>query len=430
MAKIRFATGQVVTFDGNPTDADIEEVAGQLKIAPEQPAVDDRFITSPFSLSAGPQDQAKIGLNDLATGMYPIKAANWLAEEVKRPLMNKVREDTAGLSNKSLLPTNIPTSNIIPTSPMDVGMKLAGAAYHKIQPEVTPQKIARGAGEIITDPRSYLDVANNVAGLAGLDKALNPTKEILLNKAQKLTTEILQPPKAELAGYIERGKTMPAIDEATKEITTSKTYGELQKKIEKTISNIMEERNNLIKEPRLVGDYTQGLQDEIARLKGMGQATPTEIKQMEDTLSREANWVKNNPITRVTLQARKEELQRMTESILQKNADGGYVQPSRKMALDIVRRGLKESIEAGQSRVAELNARYGGLLRAKELIAGQEALAQKAIPQNILQRIFRLITQPKDIPEEIARGALERQSGLAGTTSKIGRLVRDAKTSI
>ena len=144
---------------------------------------------------------------------------------------------------------------------------------------------------------------------------------------------------------------------------------------------------------------------------------------MEDTLTREQNWMKNNPITREGLQGRKEELQRMTESVLQKNADGSYVQPSRKMALDLVRQGIKTAVEAGDSRVAELNSRYGGLLDAKELLAKQSARADIAETPSVMRRVVDAIMHPK---QTIVDRALSTQEGLLNKTGKIKSLTEKA----
>lgn len=44
MAKIRFETGQVVNFEGDPTQADIEEVTAQLNLKPSEPQESSSFL--------------------------------------------------------------------------------------------------------------------------------------------------------------------------------------------------------------------------------------------------------------------------------------------------------------------------------------------------------------------------------------------------
>lgn len=403
--------------DREPTEQDVRALVGQKEPTP----VETRkpYFSLATDLSG---QQETITPMDIVTGTMPMKGVNILSENVKKFGKKAVNPLLEKLSNEPLMKKeNLP----IPTSVSDIGMR-AGT-------QVTPRQIGDVASDILLDPRTYM-----VGGMGkGSQKAVSAAEEAMipitagqtakkLSKAQKIVTELLQPSKGELTSYIERGKTMPAIEEATKEITASKTYGELRQKIEKTISNIMKERNTLIKEPRGVGDYTKRLQNYILELEQMGQVTPSELKQMRDVLMREQTWVKNNPIYRTTLQTRKERLQKLTDSLLQKTERGDVIdtQPARNRALNEIRRGIKEAVEAGDERVSQLNSRYGGLLKAKELISGQEALAQKAVPENILQKIVSFITRPGDIPGAVARAAADRQGSLLSKTKMIEKLVR------
>lgn len=266
-------------------------------------------------------------------------------------------------------------------------------------------------------------------GAKGISNALNPPPETLLNKAEKLTTEILQPPKQELAGYIAKGEKMPAIEEAMRVIKKSKSYGELKTNIDNAISDTMDFRNKILRENnRPIGDYTKQLQDYISELKVKGQATPPEIQQLQDVLGREKDFLSTHTLDRISGQARKEYLQKLTDSLLQKSEKGLIIdtQPARNRALDLLRRGLKQGVEGNDYKIAELNSRYGGLLKARDLIAGQEALAQKAIPESLKTRLLRFLTRPQDIPAEVARGALERDAGLFSKTKKIQKLITKA----
>jgi hypothetical protein len=274
-------------------------------------------------------------------------------------------------------------------------------------------------------------VIDSTAKEAGkqLKQKFTPPPEAYLKKAEKLTTEILQPSKQELSGYIARGEKMPAIEEAMTTIKKSKSYGELRGNIDKAISETMDFRNKILKENnRPIRNYTKHLEKYIDELKSKGQATPPEIQQMGDVLARENEFLRNNPLDRIGGQARKEYLQRLTDTLLQKSEKGLVIdtQPARTRALDLLRRGLREAVEGNNYKIAELNSRYGGLLKARELIAGQEALAQKALPQNLLSKIMRFITRPQDIPGEVARAALERNAGLSRKTGNIQKFVTKA----
>jgi hypothetical protein len=288
------------------------------------------------------------------------------------------------------------------------------------------------------------EVLTGIQGLAqkGITKAVKPfipSPEKMLTKAEKLTTEILNPPKGELASYIARNKKMPAIEETMKVINKSKNYGEIGKNIDNVIKDTMSLRNGLLEQYDIVegnkslGDYTKGLKDYIKTEIAKGQSTSSEIRQMQDVLNRELEFLKTNPLNRVKGQLRKEYLQDKTESLLQKTEKGDIIdtQPTRNRALDQLRRGLRQEVERGldgenKSYITELNSRYGGLRRAKELVSGQEALSQKAVPQSLLERVFRLITKPQDIPQEVAREAFKTQQGLSKKTQTVESLIRRA----
>jgi hypothetical protein len=237
----------------------------------------------------------------------------------------------------------------------------------------------------------------------------------------------LQPSKGELASYLEKGKKMPAVEELARTIKKSKNYTELRQNVDNSIKTIMGERNTILKQNnRRIGDYTKELKNYIDDLKVRGQATPSEIQQMEDVLLREKDFMSKNPLDRLTGQSRKEYLEDLTDSLLQKTERGAIIdtQPARNRALDKIRQGLRKEVEGNNYKIKELNSRYGGLREARKLVAGQEALAQKAVPESVLQKLINIITHPKDIPGEVARGALDRQMNLIKRTSKIETLMR------
>lgn len=260
--------------------------------------------------------------------------------------------------------------------------------------------------------------------------------ENLTNKATKLTTEILQPSKTELANSLSRGREMQAVTQASENMKQAKSYTDLRLHLDDVIKKTMEERNGLLKQidtsngnATIGSGYISKLEKYIADQEAKHLATPTELRQMRQVLESEKMYFSKNPITRYSGQLRKEDLQALTDTLLQRDAKGLVTdtQPARNKALDQLREGLKEAVEGDFGKIKSLNSKYGGLKRAKELIAGQEALSRKALPENPIQKIGRLVFHPKDIPAAVGEGALDRQNSLLNKTKKVSDLMQRAK---
>jgi len=302
------------------------------------------------------------------------------------------------------------------------------------------KQVVEMAGQVADIATNPADLLTLVPGLKvapkvikGMEKTVSGVKKAgktrAYNKAEKITTEILQPSKGELASYLERGKPMPAIEEMARTIKKSKNYTELRQNVDNSIKKVMDERNTILRQNnRRIGDYTKELKNYIDDLKAKGQATPSEIQQMEDVLLREKDFISKNPLDRLSGQSRKEYLQDLTDSLLQKTEHGDIIdtQPARNRALDKIRQGLRKEVEGNNYKIKELNSRYGGLREARKLVAGQEALAQKAVPEKLMVRLLRFLTHPQDIPAEVARGALERNANLFNKTKAVQKLVTRA----
>ena len=307
-----------------------------------------------------------------------------------------------------------------PEDPMDLGARAQQAAIAGIAAPV-----AEGA----------FKVAKNVPKIPEFVKygTFDLSPENLTNKAEKLTTEILQPSKNELARSLEQGKQLPAVKQVSRIAKPVKTYTDFKSHINDVVKDTFDERNlKLSSNNKKVGnDYIKRLENYIGEQKKLGQSTESEISQMQDVLERERQHFSSNSMDRLTAQKRKEYLQDLTDSLLQKSEHGDVIdtQPARNRALNELRKGLKEAVEDGDKSIAELNSRYAGLKRAKELISGQEALSKKAVPESIPQKALRFITKPHDIPGDVARGVLEKQSGLASKTKKIQQLMERANRS-
>ncbi len=264
-----------------------------------------------------------------------------------------------------------------------------------------------------------------------INNILNGNPTDLISKAEKLTTEVLQPTKSELANALERGKQLPAVEQAAKVIKASPDYQSLNQNLYTSINDIFTKRNEILKNNNydIKPNYMDNLQKVINDTKAAGQATDSELQQMNDVLSREKAWYMNNgnKLSRLDGQSRKEFLQDQTQSLLTKLQTGDIIdtQPARTQALNALRSGLKDAVEGGDAKIAAYNATYNGLKRAKELVSGQQAMEQKAVQQSALQKTVQMVTNPTQIPSIMARNAAEqRASSLLRSTSKIENLMK------
>jgi hypothetical protein len=259
-----------------------------------------------------------------------------------------------------------------------------------------------------------------------------PSADSMVSKAQKLTTEILQPPKADLQNAYERGDSYRPIEVATRYISKAKNYEELQNRLQQVMDAKIKERNFLIKRYNrpIGGTYTQPLEEYITEQRRSGQVPQNELNTMQEVLDREKAWLKRQrKMNTVKAEARKEMLQRQTESLLERQADGKVTDrdPARNRALDKLRKGLKEKIEISHPQIKRNNADFSALMEARNLAAGQRALAQKAVPENIFQKIVSILKNPRDIAGEVTKTAFERQKSLASKTKQVESLMSRAR---
>lgn len=262
------------------------------------------------------------------------------------------------------------------------------------------------------------------------------TPEQLIGKAEKLTTEILNPTKQALSRNIIRGQKTPAVEQAAKVITKSKTYRELGNNLDDVVKTSFGERNAILSKNnfKVTPDYMKPLQEMINAEQISGQVTPAEIQQMQGVLNRELKFFNQKGLTRIEAQARKEYFQDLTQRLLKQKTSGGTLvtQPARLKAMDALRSGLKTAVEGNDPEVAQINSTYEGLKEARRLVADQQALADKAITpgftEKLLQKlpIIKSFFNPKDIPGQITKAVAGRQGTLAKKTVTIQELMRKA----
>lgn len=330
--------------------------------------------------------------------------------------------------------------NPLTKGPMGLGLNMAGINETKgfiPAPETGYGQGFENAADAAQLVHGVLPVVEGVSEISKF--GINPTKESLMNKAQKMTTEILQPSKGELQTYLKQGRQLPAVEQATNYMDEVKDYGQLRRRLDDVISGKFGERNSIMQEAnKPIGrEYVRPLIKEIKQQRSLGQAKPSELKDMKDVLSREFDFLRKNNLDTVGAQSRKEYLQDLTEKLLEHRDNGEKIitEPARHRALDSLRSALRGEIEKVDPRIGPINETYAGLQSAKELASGQEALAQKAIEPGLIDRIVNKIPivrsifrNPMELPIEIARGSLNREKSLSSSTRKISDLVKKARS--
>lgn len=274
------------------------------------------------------------------------------------------------------------------------------------------------------------------SGTVVLKEFVKPNPEKLIKKAEKLTTELLNPSKSELATAISQGNQLKAVSETAKIIKKSQNLSQVREGVKAEINNKFKIRNEILQSDnyKIGGDqYISRLKHEIIRQEKLGQATPAEIMQMKQVLAREQAFITKNggKIDRVNAQARKEYLQDQTERLLVRDAKGvnTSTDPARSRAMDALREGLKEAVEGGDRRVATINSSYDGLKRANKLISEQEALLQRTVPPSLAEQAINLLRDPKNslIGRLIDSNKNISNKNISNKTSKIEKLMRRAR---
>lgn len=291
---------------------------------------------------------------------------------------------------------------------------------------------AIGATELV-NAAVPLAKAGIKTGVKALKKATT-TPEKALAKAQKLTTEILQPSKTELIPYYERGMELPAVEEATKVISKAKNYGDLIEKISTVKRQNMLKRNKLILSDNYnVGpEYLRDLEQLIRSKASDGVTSRNELKTMAEVYKRQLNFIKQRggKITRMQAQKLKEDIDDNIMKTLQSLSEGKSIiaNPAEDQALASVRLGLKKIVQGGNPEIEALDATYGGLKRAQTLLAGQKGLATKSLEQGLLGKIpiindiLNVFLRPSQAPFQVTRMAGKMQRQLPKTTRQINEL--------
>ncbi|MBP7118452.1 hypothetical protein KBA63_00030 [Candidatus Woesebacteria bacterium] len=250
-------------------------------------------------------------------------------------------------------------------------------------------------------------------------------------KVEKLATELLQPSKnqiklAKLAG----DSTSNAVKEYIKVAEQVDSFDTALQRLAENTSKDFVERNRILQENNFKIDpidAVQRLEKHIATTEAKKLTPKPVIEAMKEVLANEKEWLaKNNP-DRVSAQARKEEIYKEAKPLYKKQEAGNALgsEQGRIKAFEQLGKGYKKAVEAGDVRVRDINASYGGKMGAMEMLAGRSALALKAISPTLLQKlagpIVDLISASTGAGSAafVAKLAAKQQSSLPKITQKI-----------
>lgn len=271
------------------------------------------------------------------------------------------------------------------------------------------------------------------AGSKAISKAIPiTTPEEMVSKAENITQRILNPSKDVIADSLLKNSKIPAVREAAKVIRKSPNEKALLVNLDDAIKTNFTERNLILESNnyRMTDNHIKNLETFINERKLAGQVNPSELRQMENVLAEEKAWyVKNkDSFNRVGGQKRKEYLQNITESLIEKRADGtkAITQPARKQALDVLRSGLMKEVEGNDLRVRDLNSTYSGLLDAKEMLANQAAIVEQNASKGTMERLVLLVQSAANPQAAAINIALKNAKNISRTSSQIEKLMANA----
>lgn len=270
---------------------------------------------------------------------------------------------------------------------------------------------------------------------AGYGKFIKPKLIKNLNtKAEKLATEILQPGKSEIKLAKMRGtSTSKTVKEYVKSVQVAENFDDAVKQLKETLANDFSKRNNLLKKKNFTLKQErvfEPLEQHIKNAEKKGLTDPKKIQEMKRVLQREKQWLKNNNPDRVAGQIRKEAIYDEAAPIYKKIDKGTLTgaEEGRAKAFELLGKGYKKTVEAGDDAIRLINESYGGKKGAIELLAGRGALADKAMTPTAIQKlfmpVFEFISQSTGAGSAsfVAKLALKQEQNLATLTKKLFKL--------
>jgi len=425
--------GQVVEFDKEPTEKDIDEAAAMLSKSSSKTKQADKPNAVKETVKEAAKQTGRAfagpGLSEYIPGLESntTLAAADTGNKIGQNIANEM-----GVPNEPNLPIEFGQSMRFDVNPNSVTAGMIGGALDprsvagmKFAPQVA--KSAAGAAE-----RAGMTAMSKIESQA---TTLAKSSKVM-KQAEELTTQILQPTTTELADSIARGRTLPSIKRGAESITKARNFDELVGSLKNTTKELFEERNAILGEfNKPVGNEVLESLEEFATIQNKSRRySPNQLKIIDEVASREAQFLNDNPsIDIIKAQARKEELQKLTSQLLEKRKAGTISgrESMELQAYDALRSGYRKAILKALPRekaavVDKINSKYEGMVDATELAAKQQAKAVKEIPNTLPEKISAVFgwspkyTTLRFLTKEYI--GLAGQSKLAKTTQKVADL--------
>jgi hypothetical protein len=206
------------------------------------------------------------------------------------------------------------------------------------------------------------------------------------------TAQLLRP--SDIAEYIGKEKTHPAVIEVSNIIKKSKNPEIAISDINKTTNELFSKRNALItKNNKLVQpQHLTDLSNYIDDVVNNGTATDAQIKAMNNVLKEEAGRFEAKKFDLLSAQQKKEFYQGMAKRVY--NAGGmDELTTGVQQAYTVLAKSAKEIVENSIPEIKAINSRYEGLIGGRDMLA---KLQKKMIenPDEALSVITETIGRP------------------------------------
>lgn len=280
-----------------------------------------------------------------------------------------------------------------------------------------PQQILGG---ILTGSPKFSEMFRNKAE-SKISSARNLFRKILPSKASEQTTANL------------KGIELPEVEVGTPLVTKSKDYGELGQKFSGAKKEAITQRHEQLASnfqeeiPDPVNKLTSKLQSRIRNMKNSKRAEPTDIKNLEEILSREQEALIGDT-ERMTIDKaeRIKELYQKEAKPLYKKVNAGTATGNESMKLSAYADLADDAMNLVDelASVSPTNRTIQGAGRAERLAAEQKTAFQQKRPQGIIMELIQALRGgPSSTGAAVIRGHFGREIPLSKTTSKIQKLV-------
>lgn len=313
--------------------------------------------------------------------------------------------------------------------PLDVAQRLSMFGPSSL---LTNQPSQTKRGIDLPRPKTFSGQVASIGLQAGmgmgankLKQVMTPTPEKHLTEAQKLTSELMQPSKSMTQEFTERGEVAPVIREGVRNIKQKTDFKELIDDFRKTMKDVFDKRHKILSSKNfdINNRYVQGASKDLSDMLKKGKITQRNYEKAIEVLDEERNFLKGrgNKIDRVSGTERKTDLGTLARKAA---GDPKLTDPGTNAGYEVLRRNLKQAVEAGDPEVARLNSQFEGIQDSIEALSSQSDVAKKLIPPKWYERALPIVFAPKKFGalSQTVGEIAEMTSGFPKKTKKIAEL--------